>query len=329
MVAAATDLVPSAEEEARLTLPPRRPRRERRLAVAVGGLAVVGATTSVAVAAQSSLPGETLYPIKRAIENAQTGFSPSQADKGSHLLTNASGRLDEAARLSEQGSLEDHAQVPSTLNTFTEQATQASDLLLTDYARTGRESSVAELRSFTADSMATLAALEDVVPDEARDELFHAARVLEQIDAEAAQACPACPGGITQVPAILTSGTSGFTGTPSADRPRPDKSARGDAEQDGPGLPDTGADLPPGSVLDPPQSDTSTPSGSGGTGSADGGTTNPLKDLTDGLINGGSEPTSRGGNKGGDKDAGGGLPQLPDLGETVDGLTDPLLGGGN
>ena len=29
MVAAATDLVPSAEEEARLTPPPRRPRRER------------------------------------------------------------------------------------------------------------------------------------------------------------------------------------------------------------------------------------------------------------------------------------------------------------
>src|SRR5262245_47558716 len=38
MVAAATELLPSAEEEARLTLPPRRPARDRRLAVAVGGL---------------------------------------------------------------------------------------------------------------------------------------------------------------------------------------------------------------------------------------------------------------------------------------------------
>ena len=122
MVAAATELAPS-DDDARLDPAGRaRPARERRIAVAVGALAIVGATTSVAMAAQSALPGDALYPIKRAIENAQTGFSTDEADKGSHLLANASGRLDEVTKLSKQGDLEDSVAIASTLNTFTEQA---------------------------------------------------------------------------------------------------------------------------------------------------------------------------------------------------------------
>ncbi len=61
--------------------------------------------------------------------------------------------------------------------------------------------------------METLAALEDVVPVDARDELLHAARVLTQIDAEAEQACPDCGGdGITSIPKILA-GSSTFAGS--------------------------------------------------------------------------------------------------------------------
>ena len=48
-----------------------------------------------------------------------------------------------------------------------------------------------------------LVTLEDLVPGPARDELLHAAQVLTQIDAEARQACPACSGGIDEIPKIL------------------------------------------------------------------------------------------------------------------------------
>jgi hypothetical protein len=324
MLAAATELVPSAEEEARLTLPQRRPKRERRLAVAVGGLAIVGATTSMAVAAQSALPGDALYPLKRAIENAQTGFSTDEGDQGSHLLASASGRLDEVAALSSEDNLEGNAQIPATLNAFTDQATQASDLLLSDYASTGHEQSIEELRSFAADSMQQLSVLEDVVPADARDELFHAARVLQQIDEEAAQACPGCDGGITQVPTILTSGLTDLSGTPTGESVGSGgTTGQGGTKGADPLLPNTGGttSLPPGSVLNAPsQADTSNPSGTG-TGSG-GQATDPLEQLTDGLIGGDSESTSNG-----DQGDGGGLPQLPDLGDTVDDLTDPLLGG--
>src|SRR5580765_830272 len=71
---------PADAEADRLRLRPadpgrvRRPR-ERRVSLALGGLALVGATTTLSVVAQSALPGDTLYPLKRGIESAHAGLS--------------------------------------------------------------------------------------------------------------------------------------------------------------------------------------------------------------------------------------------------------------
>ena len=89
--------------------PPAVRQRERRLAVALGGFAIVGATTSMAVAAQSALPGEVLYPLKRAMENAEAGFSVSDEAKGNTILGNASGRLDEVDALTQQDDVDAEA----------------------------------------------------------------------------------------------------------------------------------------------------------------------------------------------------------------------------
>ncbi len=204
MAAADTLLVPS--DEARLTLPARRPARERKIIAAVAGVAIVGSSASMAVAAQSALPGDALYPVKRIIEDVQAGIRVGDAQKGATLLTNAEGRLDEVRELSRTGALEDGPAIADTLNAFTEQSTEASDLLLSDYAETGDEGSIRDLRDFTSGSMQSLAELEPQVPIEARDELLHAAQVLSQIDTEAERACAACGGpGINQLPAILAS----------------------------------------------------------------------------------------------------------------------------
>ena len=209
LMAAADTVLVVSDDEARLALRsrPSSPRtRERRIAAAAAGLAVVGATTSMAMAAQSALPGDALYPIKRLIEGAETGLAVSEGEKGTTLLDNAAGRLDEITALSRDGRLDDSEAVEDTLNDFSRQAVAASDLLLTDYASSGDESSITELRDFTGESMQTLAELESVVPEQARDELLRAARILTQIDAEAQRACPACGGhGIDEIPAILTS----------------------------------------------------------------------------------------------------------------------------
>src|SRR3954454_6449691 len=173
MAQAATVLVP--DDISRLTLPARRPTRERRLAALVGSIAVVGATTGVAGASQGALPGDSLYPIKRALESAHTGLSVGEGSKGTTMLANASDRLDEVEALARQDDLGDDLRIPGTLDTFTDQATQASDLLLADYAHTGDASSIAKLRDFSSSGLDRLAALEPLVPADARGELVPAA----------------------------------------------------------------------------------------------------------------------------------------------------------
>ena len=213
MIAAETELVPGSPA-AKLAMPPRRTKRERRIAAAVGGLALVGATTGLAAAAQTALPGDPLYPLKRAIENAQTGLTMGDQAKGATLLSNAQDRLDELTKLTARG--DDQAAMSQTLTDFTDQATQASDLLLADYAQSGHASSIAELRDFTATSLDSLADLAPQVDGDAHDALIHAASVLTQIDAAAERACPTCGGaGITDLPAILTQGGL-VTPTPSS-----------------------------------------------------------------------------------------------------------------
>jgi len=308
MAEADTALAPVATT--RLTLPARRPARERRLAVAVGGLALVGATTSMAMAAQSALPGDALYPIKRAIENVQTGLSVGEGQKGSTLLASARNRLDEATQLSREGDLKDSVVVADTLNDFTDQSAEASDLLLADYSQTGNQGSVDQLRDFTASSLDQLTALENLVPPEARDELIHAAQVLVAIDTAAHQACPTCnDSGITRIPPMFAPTSAGID-APLTTHPVRDVNhgKHHHASHDGtqPQLPSVDqGQLPPGSVLDPTQGGSGTPTGQ----QTNDATSDPIGSLTQGLTGGGSEPTSN---------------PTTDVGGTVDSTTDDV-----
>jgi hypothetical protein len=236
------------------------------------------------------------------------------------LLENASGRLAEVTALSRDGRAEDGDAIADTLNTFTRQSIEASDLLLTDYATTGNASSIAELRDFTGESMRTLTDLESVVPDQARDELLRAARILTQIDAQAQRACPSCGGdGIGDIPAILTSsfetsgeGTAATPGTVLKVAPR--KKHSGNTSS--PPLPQANDEqqLPPGSVL-APAGGTETQSSTSSGGTQEKKPSDPIKDLTNSLTGGGgSEPAS-----------GPAVPTVPDPGQVVEDLTDPLL----
>lgn len=319
MAEAETALVPA--DTSRLRLPERQPRRERRVAAIVGGIAIVGATTSVAVAAQSALPGETLYPIKRVIEGAHTGLSVGEGNKGTTVLANASDRLDEVDALTRKDDAAADLRVADTLATFTDQATQASDLLLSDYAHSGNESSIVALRDFASSSLQTLADLEPLVPVDARDELIRAARALEGIAAEAALRCPSCGGTpIESIPTNLLAGEQIQIPvvpeqTEGAGAPVKVEPGKNDGRPDST-LPSVDPDdLDPGSVLDPP---TDGPSLSGG-GSSSG--SNPIQQFTEDLANGLS---------GGTKSSG--QPQLPvvgpvlqGVGELLESVLDPLV----
>ena len=306
MAEAATTLVP--DDVSRLTLPARRPVRERRLAAVVGGIALVGATTSLAVASQSALPGDSLYPVKRAIEQAHTGLSVGEGSKGTTILANAADRLDEVDALTRQDRFGDEVRIADTLNTFTDQATEASDLLLADYSHTGQASSIAQLRDFASASLTRLAGLEPLVPAEARDELIRAAGVLTTIDTEAALRCDDCGGaGIASIPPVLVAGGE-IVNVP---RRPADVAAHGDRTTHG-GKGTDGAELPevapravgPGRVLAPRgrrRHPRPTPPGG----------SDPIGGLTSGLT-GGDSPS--------------GAPSVPVVTDVVDGVTGILEG---
>ncbi|WP_370290574.1 DUF5667 domain-containing protein [Nocardioides sp.] len=197
-----TQLVAAAEREptraeaelaAKLTPRQRRGTRERRVAALVAGFAVVSATGSMAVASQGALPGDALYPVKRAIENAQTNLQRDDADKAATLLEHAQARLDELEQLTARD--RDADQITATLQDFTDQIGEAGDLALDDYSATGSQAQIADLRDFTSDSMGVLGRLSPQVPASSRPILITATQTVKRVDTAAWEACPTCAAG--------------------------------------------------------------------------------------------------------------------------------------
>jgi hypothetical protein len=327
MTEAATVLTPTA---ARLTVAPRRNRRERRIAVLIGGFAVVSATTSMAMAAQTALPGDTLYPLKRALENANTTIQIDEDAKGSSLLDHASGRLDEVDELTRQSDDPNADAVTDTLHAFADQASSASDLLIASYADNGRKADIEELRTFTAQSMTALDELETAVPDTARAALIEAAQVINLIDSEAIRLCPSCGGGVAEMPDfdpqsvddLLDDLGSALAGPPQVDPGKPHGnnnpvSGAPQGDDQTPQRPHQG-DQPGQPPVDPPDNPDvdNPPNGAGGNGGTTngGGGTNVIEALTDRLTGGGDGPRDDGPNI------------IEQLDDAVSGIVGGLLG---
>ena len=245
--------------ERKLTVPgslaPTQRRHHRRLAVAASALAVVGATTSVSMAAQNALPGDALYPIKRALENAQTDLASGDA-KTQEMLSHAASRLSEATELATLDTPESNAAVADTLDDFSAQANEAAEQALAS----NDPAQITQLREFAAESMQELELLDSVVPDELRDAVAEAAHLLTDIDQRALAACPSCGGAVIDLPPIFLASASGTKNGAAVVAPN--------AQQ---GTSDSAVTLPGvdvTDVIDPSQSGGS--SGSSGT-SSDGG----------------------------------------------------------
>ncbi|EDY46780.1 DUF5667 domain-containing protein [Streptomyces sp. SPB074] len=84
-----------------------KPRTRLSKRLAAGGLTVsvaAGAFGGVAAASGDALPGDSLYGLKRGMEDLRLGMAGDDADRGQLLLDQASTRLSEARRLMDRGS---------------------------------------------------------------------------------------------------------------------------------------------------------------------------------------------------------------------------------
>ena len=210
MAEADTVLVRQPPVPSRLAMPATSRRRERRVGGLLGGVAMVGAAATMAVAAQTALPGESLYGVKRGIESAQVRLSTDDASRGRTLLAQAETRLTELEGLA-AGDGGTEQLIPDTLDAFTSQSGDGVRSLLAAYDVSGAEQDLRDAHDFTARSMERLTALQYRLPDGALDELVAAGRTLTDLDMEISSACATCEGGITTVPDFL------LTSAPPAD----------------------------------------------------------------------------------------------------------------
>jgi hypothetical protein len=280
LVAAAAD---REDADERLRLRPTTPharRRQRRLAAVISGVALVGVSTTVAVASQSALPGDGLYSVKRGLESAHAQLTFDRAARGRVLLDNAGTRLDEAQQLSREQA--DPARIDQALQAFTQEAVDGSDLLVADYQATGDRSSISTLRTFTVTTMERLRIMQSQVPPQSYDSLLQAEQALDQVQETSVHACAVCDGPLVgSLPTLLAraSESTADSWQVALQKPHPAQSPSG--SHGGPQLPDVeGTHLPPASVTDPDSTSGVTPPPS-----AD-DVQHTVRHLTDGLTDG-------------------------------------------
>lgn len=183
-------------------------RRHRFVRAAAATCLVLGVTGGVAAASQSALPGDPLYGVKRALERIDVGLDRSDAAKGEDLVNQASTRLDEVNDLAmtRPDDADTARLIEETLATFSDQANQGADSLISSYEDTSDPAPIVDLRDFATNSADDLDHLGSIVPPEARDDIVDAAKVVTRIDKDARDTCAACsPLEPLELPASILS----------------------------------------------------------------------------------------------------------------------------
>ncbi|MFB4197833.1 DUF5667 domain-containing protein [Streptomyces carpaticus] len=133
-----------------------RPRSRLTKGLAAGGLSMgvaAGALGGAAVASTSALPGDTLYGLKRGMEDLRLDFADGDTARGRLHLDHASTRLHEARRLLDRGRAGDldHEQlheIRTTLSSMADNASQGHRLLSQVYEADGTLDPLQTLSSF-------------------------------------------------------------------------------------------------------------------------------------------------------------------------------------
>ncbi|MEU7701955.1 DUF5667 domain-containing protein [Streptomyces sp. NPDC039028] len=253
-----------------------RPRSRWSKGLAAGGLTVgvaAGAFGGVAAASSDALPGDSLYGLKRGMEDIKLGMADDDADRGGIYLDQASTRLSEARRLMERGRVgdldhESLAEIRRVLGGMKHDATEGHRLLRQAYQRDGEIGPMARLNSFAQAHRDTWNGIRDRLPVQLADVGSEVTHVFDAMDEEVEPLQSVLP----RTPEKGAIGTESPSGRPST----PQSSQGADTQR-----PPTGQEAPPtGGHSAPPR-----PSGpsTGTSPSTDTGTSSPEDD---GLLGG-------------------------------------------
>jgi hypothetical protein len=176
-----------------------RSRLSRRLAV--GGLTVgvaAGAFGGVAAASTNALPGDTLYGLKRGMEDLKLDMASGDASRGKVYLDMASTRMQEARRLMDRGrggQLDDESvsEVRKALSGMHQEASEGHRLLSEAYQQDGSLQPIELLNTFAESHRQSWSDLRGKLPVQLTDVSDQVSSVFEAIDQEVAPLQPLLP----------------------------------------------------------------------------------------------------------------------------------------
>ncbi|MGW3943227.1 DUF5667 domain-containing protein [Streptomyces phaeochromogenes] len=255
-----------------------RPRSRLSKGLAAGGLTVgvaAGALSGVAAASSDALPGDSLYGLKRGMEDLKLGMADGEGDRGRLYLDQASTRLSEARRLMERGRSgpldhESLGEIRRALSGMQHDASEGHRLLHEAYERDPDSlGPIQALSAFSQSHREAWGALRDRLPVQLGDVSRQVSSVFDAIDEEVEPLRSLLP----QPPSPEGTGrhrgaSSDATDSSRTDRPAP--SSTGGDSSDGTGS--SGGNPKPstsktqddgllggntGGLLDPPEDETS------------------------------------------------------------------------
>jgi hypothetical protein len=263
------DPPPREDDDASVTDIRHRHGRRIRLVASTAALVLLGGGIGSAAAAQQAMPGDTLYGMKRSIENVSTNVSVGDDSRGRRDLEHAMNRLSEVRALVANGG--DVATIDSTLDDFSAQARKGVSRLVASYQQDGDTSSITAITTFITSARQAIGELAPKLPPESLKAAVEALATIEQLAQHTNVACPKCdkakPAKNAGQPTVTSPGDENdpTNAGPSAPTAKPSPGAKPSSAPTK--LPNTTAveeqSTPPTILGSPPNSNkpTTTPSG--------------------------------------------------------------------
>jgi hypothetical protein len=253
------------DDDASVTDIRHRHGRRIRLVASTAALVLLGGGIGSAAAAQQAMPGDTLYGMKRGIENVSTNVSVGDDSRGRRDLEHAMTRLSEVRGLVTNGG--DPATIDSTLDLFSQQARKGVSRLVASYQQDGDTTSITAITTFITGARQAIGELAPKLPPESLKAAVEALATIEQLAQHTTVACPKCdkpkPVKNAGQPTVTNPGvdpTAGPTDPSSKASAKPSTvptQVPNTTIVETPGKPPTDLKTPPGSSSKP----TTTPSG--------------------------------------------------------------------